>query len=233
MATMAKISTGSKILDELLKGGYEDDIVTTIYGPSSSGKTNLCLIASVSVAKAKKVIYIDTEGGSSKQRLEQLTKGNPKIAANILFLRPTTFKEQNDVFNRLKDLVNEKIGLVVVDTISMLYRAELGNKEDVYDINKILGKQLSYLVEIARKRKIPVLIADQVYSDFNARDQVKLVGGDIITYSSKCLIELQNGSSGKKIATLKKHRSLPERSVGFRITNTGIEKARDGLFTQL
>ncbi len=225
---MQRVPTGSKAFDQLLDGGFETDVVTTIYGPSGSGKTNVCLLAAITTARSSKVIYIDTEGGASTQRLLQLTSGNPGLADNILFLKPTCFKEQAELFNRLKDLVNERVGMIIVDTISMLYRAELG--KEVYDTNKVLGRQLSYLVEIARKRNIPVLIASQVYSDFDDKDNYKVVGGDIITYSSKCLILLRNKEKGIKRATLVRHRSLPERSIEFVIKQKGLEKK--GLFTQ-
>ena len=39
-----RIPTGSKILDRMLNGGYEQDIITTIYGPAGSGKTVLCML---------------------------------------------------------------------------------------------------------------------------------------------------------------------------------------------
>ena len=221
---MAMLSSGSDVIDELLNGGFETGIITTIYGPSGTGKTNICLISALSAAEKSKVIYIDTEGGISHDRLRQLSKGNRKRIENILFLKPTTFQEQLVVFNKLRKLVTKKLGLIVVDTISMLYRAELSNVREVYEINKELGKQLSYLVEIARKLDIAILIADQVYSDFNNRNNVKLVGGDIITYSSKCLIELKSGEKGERYATLVKHRSLPRRTVCFKITEKGLKK---------
>ena len=222
---MGRISSGSKVIDELLEGGYEDDIVTTVYGPSASGKTNICLIAATSIAKSKKVIYIDTEGGASPERLIQLA--DRKIADNILFLKPTSFLEQVEIFNKLKDIINDKIGIVIVDTIAMLYRSELGRK-DVYEVNKILGRQLSYLVEIARKRKIPVLIANQVYSNFDEKDKHNQVGGDIITYSSKCLIQLKNRQKMKE-AILEKHRSLPKRSVFYSIIHSGLKKEKKNI----
>ena len=57
---MEKIPTGSKILDKLLDDGYEKDIITTIYGPAGSGKTNLCILCAMNTAReGKKVIYID------------------------------------------------------------------------------------------------------------------------------------------------------------------------------
>ena len=68
-----KIPAGSELMDSMLDGGYDSDIITTIYGPAGSGKTNLCLLAAISIARQnKKVIYIDTEGGFSVSRLDQL-----------------------------------------------------------------------------------------------------------------------------------------------------------------
>ena len=55
-----KTSAGSYDLNRFLSGGYETDIITTIYGPAGSGKTNFCVLASVSLAKkGKKIIFID------------------------------------------------------------------------------------------------------------------------------------------------------------------------------
>ena len=59
---MVKISAGSYDLNKWLYGGYENDIITVIYGGPVTGKTNFCMLAAVSQAKkGKKVIYMDTE----------------------------------------------------------------------------------------------------------------------------------------------------------------------------
>ena len=86
-----KIPTGSKILDAMLDGGYEKDIITTIYGPAGSGKTVLCLLCSTSIARTgKKVVYVDSEGGFSLERLKQIalhtSQDYKKILDNIVFL---------------------------------------------------------------------------------------------------------------------------------------------------
>lgn len=215
----------NNILDSLLEGGYEKDIVTTIYGPAASGKTLLCLLCAINVAKYKKVIYVDTEGGFSVERLKQICKDYEKILDNMFILKPTNFEEQKDSFEKLKDLVNDKVGLIVVDTISMLYRLELGKSDEVYDVNRALGQQISYLSEIARKKNIPVLLTNQVYADFDNKENIKMVGGDILKYGSKCLIELQPGHKGIRKAILVKHRSIPQSEMLFRIVNEGIEQA--------
>ena len=85
-----KISSGSTDLDEWLAGGYENDIITTLYGPAGSGKTNLCLIAAANLAsQGKKVIFIDTEGGFSIERLKQIAGENgeyEKVLKNLIYI---------------------------------------------------------------------------------------------------------------------------------------------------
>ncbi len=217
-----KISTGSSILDGFLDGGYENDAITTIYGPSGSGKTNLAVLAAVKVASSgKKVIYIDTEGGFSITRLKQITSDYENVLQNILFLQPTTFDEQKKDFEKLKNMVNDKIGLIIVDTIAMLYR--LVRVKDVQEVNRELGIQIGYLTEIARKKKIPILVTNQVYTSFESREKINMVGGDLLKYGSKCLIELQAGHTGKRKAILRKHRSIAgEKETWFRIVDKGL-----------
>lgn len=222
---MAKISTGAAFLDALLDGGYDPDIVTTIFGPSGAGKTNLCLLAAVKVAGAgKKILFIDTEGGIAVERIKQISANYEEVLNKILFFNPVTFTEQNDIFEKVKSMATDQIGLIVVDSISMLYRLELGRSEEIYEVNSALGRQIAYLVEIARRKKIPVLITNQVYADFDHRDEVKMVGGDLLKYGSKCLLELKRGEDFREII-LRKHRSLPEgKRVKFKIVERGVEQ---------
>ena len=122
----------------------------------------------------------------------------------------------------------------------MLYRLELGeaitskDNEQISKVNRKLAKQLRTLNEIARKQNIPVIVTNQVYSVFTPtiEDQtierrVSMVGGDLLKYWSKCLIELK-GYNNKRKLILKKHRSLPVKELAFEIIRTGIKKR--GLF---
>jgi DNA repair protein RadB len=222
-----RATTGSAAVNRLLDGGFECDTVTTIYGPSGSGKTNICVVSAVDVArKGKKVVYIDSEGGFSVERLKQIAPSDYNaLLDKMIFLKPMNFTEQRNAFGKLSKLVDEDIGIVIVDTISMLYRLEIGQTDDVHTVNKDLGMQISYLSEIARRKNIPVLVTNQVYSSFEERESIRMVGGDILKYGSKCLIELQKGHNGVRKAILKKHRSIAEdRSVMFKIVNEGIEE---------
>jgi len=220
----AKIPTGSAVIDWLLEGGYERDCITTIYGPAGSGKTNLCLLAVAASPPGKKVIYIDTEGSFSLARLKQITDDWEAVLKRSIILQPTDFAEQKKVFEKLRRIVNDKISMIILDSVAMLYRLEIGKAKDVYKVNRELGVQLAYLTQLARKQRIPVLITNQVYADFEDRDRVKMVGGDLLRYASKCLIELQKTPRGRR-AVLRKHRSIEEdKSVDFRIVDRGLEE---------
>ncbi len=220
-----RVSSGIDFLDELLEGGYEVDAITTIYGPAGAGKTNLALLVSVAVAKqGKKVIFVDTEGGFSVSRLKQILPEYKKLLDRIVFLRPTSFAEQHKSIEQLKNLVNSKIGLIVVDTMTMLYRLQRSFKEDD-NFNRDLSLQMLALNEIARKHNIPVLLTSQVYSSFN-NGGVKIVGGDILLYASKCLLELEPLFGGKRKLVLRKHRSIAcEKEVLFEIVQNGVKQA--------
>jgi DNA repair protein RadB len=230
-----RINTGSRILDIMLEGGYEKDAITTIYGPAGSGKTVICLLAAMTMSRSgRKVIYVDTEGGFSVERLKQIAKSISqdfrKILDNMVFLKPTSFDEQKKSFEKLKEIVNDRIGLIIVDTIAMLYRIEMGKNEDIHNVNRELASQIAFLTEIARKKNIPILITNQVYADFDEPNKVNIVGGDILKYGSKCLIELQITPNGNRGLILRKHRNLPEKKeIVFKIVEGGIIGTKEGL----
>lgn len=216
-----KISTGTAVMDWLLEGGYEKGVITTIYGPAGSGKSNLCLLCVANSVKGQKVIFVDTEGGFSLTRFKQLCPDYKKALEKIIFLKPTSFSEQEKSITKLDDLLKQNIGAIFVDTISMLYRAELSD-ENNKNLNNAFVAQLRTLLEIARKKDIPVIVTSQVYADMEEKDAVKVVGGMMIKNMSKCLIELKvNGKN--RVAIIKKHRSIEEgKSIMFRIVDEGI-----------
>lgn len=214
------LKTGSGKLDEFLSGGYEPSVITTIFGPSGTGKTTACLLSAISASTEKKVIFIDSEGGFSTERLKQLTPDYEKVLDRIFIMKPTTFAEQKGCIDALHAKLPKGIGLIICDTISALYRVERG--DDNHNLNAELGRQVGKLLELARKSLIPVIITNQVYADFDDKTKIRMVGGDIIDYNSKCMIELQPLAKNQRRAVLKKHRSLPVKEVIFEIKEQGI-----------
>ena len=241
-AKTERISAGSFDLNKWLYGGYEKGIITMIAGPPASGKTNFVMLAGCSLArKNQKVIFIDTEGGFSAERIKQIVgEEYEKILNNLLIFNPVSFEEQKKIFSTLLNKIKkENTGLIIIDGMAMLYRLELGDAQKSGDDNKIreinreVAKQMRILAEISRKQNMPVLITNQVYHEFLSEEEWKkgikpetnIVGGDLFKYWSKTIIELKN-ENGKRKAILLKHRSMPQKEMNFEIKDKGIFRKR-------
>jgi DNA repair protein RadB len=217
---MKRLQLKCKPLDDLLDGGIEANSITEIYGEAGSGKTNICLQASRECAVGgKKVAYIDSEG-VSLERLKQMCKDNncKIILSNILFFTPSSFEEQEEMIKnalKIKDLE-----LIVLDTFNSFYRLML--EEDEKFAGRSLNRQITDLQIDAMNKNIYVLIAGQVYSTEN--DDVKPFAGRGIEHMAKTIIKLEKIDSGKRQATIIKHRSQPKgKKTIFTITAKGLE----------
>ena len=93
-------------------------------------------------------------------------------------------------------------------------------------LNKELGKQMGLLSKIARQYDVAVILTNQIYSSFDdeGNNDIKAVGGTILQYWSKVIIQLERGDEiNQRVATLKRHRSIPEgKQAFFSITSKGI-----------
>ena len=233
MKVLANFEDNHKVLsdsalDDLLGGGFEKGTITQIFGPPSSGKSNITLSLAVNVAKNnRKVIYIDTEGGISIDRIKQISGYEfSNVANNIIVFEPTSFLDQNEYLRSIDVWLrknHEDVDLLVLDSAVALYRVDDMKSSK---LNKELGKQMGVLSKIARKYDIAVVLTNQIYSaiDGDGNNDVKAVGGTILQYWSKVIIQLERGEEiNQRIATLIRHRSIPEgKKVTFSITSEGI-----------
>lgn len=225
----SRIPTASPI-DNMLGGGVERGCLTQFYGPPGSGKTNIALQLVVQCAKnGGKAIFVDTEGGFSIERVKQISNGNfDSFASNIMILEPTTFREQNEVLEKIENHIDsgkEKVELVVLDSAVALYRLKDGESKQM---NRELGKQMGRLSRIARKNNVAIVITNQIYSVFDADgtdSMIEPVGGTILKYWSKIMVEVVRiNGGGERFAVLKRHRSRPEGlRARFRIVDHGLE----------
>ena len=222
-----KIPSNSS-LDTLLGGGFEKGTITQIFGPPSSGKSNITMTLAVNVAKNnKKVIYMDTEGGISIDRVKQIAGPDfSKVANNIIVLEPTNFLEQNDNLKSIDFWLKKNhadVDLIILDSAVALYRVDDMKSSK---LNKELGKQMGMLSKIARQYDVAVVVTNQIYSsiDEEGNNDIKAVGGTILQYWSKVIIQLERGDEiNQRVATLIRHRSIPEgKKAMFIISSNGI-----------
>lgn len=220
-----RVPLGVPSLDALLGGGVESGALTEFFGEAGTGKTNLCLQLAVNVAREnKKVLYIDTEG-VSLERLSQIAGPDAKrVRQNVLFFEPFSLREQEAVSEKVARLAaaTPEVGLIVLDSATLHYRVGLGKGEEVRD-RRSLAAQVSNLVGLARKRDLPVVITNQVYTNVET-DLLEPVGGNLLRHLSKAVVRLDKAGAGRRRATVVKHRSEAEgRSAFFVLTARGVE----------
>lgn len=213
-------------LDELLGGGVEAGAITEFYGEGGSGKTNICLQLARNCARnGKKVIYIDTEGVSI-ERLRQISGDSfDKISKSILFFEPYSLDEQEEMVDRAVKLASSNdanIGLIILDSATIYYRFLLGSGNE-QDIIRSLSHQATKLLGVARKKTIPVVITNQVFTNINT-NELEPIGGQALKHNAKAIIKLEKLGRGRRKATIVKHRALPdELNTEFVLTEYGVE----------
>ena len=217
---MKRIPTGCGTVDDLLGGGLEVGSVTLLYGEAGTGKTNFGLQTAYNVARSgMKTAYVDTEGLSS-DRIEQIFRDRTYIK-DLLVFQVHSFDEQTDRIQKVCRLcsANDKIGLVVVDSVTMFYRL---HSDDTMVRNEFI-RQTEMLMEAARQNEVAILLSSQVYTNIGS-GSIEFLGGHALHHNAKTIIRLDKRTNGRRTAVIVKHRSLPEgRSANYRITETGIE----------
>ena len=209
------------MLKEILQGKVEKCIITQIYGPPGVGKTNICLINSINAVNFGKVIYVDTEGGLSIERIKQIAPDNyQKVLENMIIYDVFDFYEQDKIIQKELPLIANNASLIVVDNIASLYRLELSDEANKnIMLNKMLGNQVKTLLKLAKTKNLAVIITNQVRETVNG---FEASGGRLLEYWSKCIVRLEK-LNGERLAILEKHLHAGEEKVKFRIVERGIE----------
>lgn len=227
------ISTGCGSVDALLGGGLERGVVTQVYGPPASGKTNVALSSTIQVAAAGgTALYIDTEG-ISLDRFEALAKASADgddidaITGRVIISDAVDFEEQREAVRDAGDL-SERVDLIVLDSATGFYRLERDDDDDGRTLRTV-AKQITHLLALARRHDIAVLITNQVYSDPETDSgRSRPLGGHTLTHWSGVVLRLERFRGGNRRITLEKHRSKAAgETARFRITETGIESVDD------
>ncbi|MDD1653607.1 MAG: DNA repair and recombination protein RadB [Methanomicrobiales archaeon] len=215
-----RVPTGIAGLDTLLAGGLERKVITQLYGDPGCGKSTLCQMAAVTVLRAgSSVVYFDPEG-FSVERFRQVAGADAEQLAERLYLyEPLDFDQQGLLLSESEKVLKRgTVGLFVMDSATVLYRAELSSGKEA---QRKLARQTILLLGLSRRYDLPVLITNQVYMDV-VRNVSAPLGGTILSHLSKAIVRI-DVHEGYRRAVLEKHRSLPAGGFfDFEITGDGI-----------
>ncbi len=166
MPAEERIPTGCRGLDRLLRGGFARGEVTLIYGEAATGKTTTVIQAAVATARmGLKILYLDCDHSFTQQRFHQIAgRESEEISRVIMLFLPETFSEQRMIVESLENYITPTLGLVVIDSMSSLYRAAFSSHESIFSLNRDLSRQVAYLGELSSSRKIACILTSQVHA---------------------------------------------------------------------
>jgi DNA repair protein RadB len=221
-----KIPTGCKFIDKILEGGISSESVSLIYGEPETGKTVLAMQCAVNCARqGYKTLFVDCDGTFSAERLAQVASEDfERIAELIVLMRPSDFREQTLIIDRSSDYVTGHFGLMVFDTITSLYRAEIAESPDrAFALNRELNRQLASLAQIAKLRRIAVLVLSQVRTAFDEdRVSVEPVAPRVLKFWADTIIELKPTESSQVIKAVLEKPKVQHPTCYLRIVKSGI-----------
>jgi DNA repair protein RadB len=224
-----RIPTGCNALDRILQGGISSESLTLVYGETETGKTTFAIQCAVSCARqGLKILYVDTDDKFSPIRLSQISGRDYEATARLMILvRPTTFREQSLIIDKLADLVSTGFGLVAIDSITSLYRLRVAESPSkTFDFNRELNRQLAFLAQLARIQKVSVLLTSQVRSVFGEiASEIEPVAPRVLKFWADTIIEMKPTENSHSILAIleKNPTKSPAVACNIKIGGTGIE----------
>ena len=222
-----RVRTGVESLDTLLGGGFTPAAVNMVYGEATTGKTTLCLTTALSHLaehRASNAYLIDSDNKLNIGRLTQMAQPRGLGLLKRLHLHiPKSFREQEETLESLPPL--DPLDLVILDSVTGLYRGETGDEEQTYRINKELNRHLGYITEMARTRGTTFILTGQVRSILDTQ-QVEPVAPRLLSYWSSLVLKLEKAPRpGVRQATLEKP---PERHgvIYLALDESGVTEIR-------
>ena len=234
---LGKISTGSDSLNDMIGGGIETNSITESYGKFSSGKTQLGFQLTVNAQQTREksglggnVLFIDTEGTFRPERIKEIAKNSgldpEEVLKNIIYVRAQTTEQQILTVERADKLIQEKnIKLIVVDSLTALFRAEFIGRGALGERQQKLNMHIHKLQSLSDKYDLAVYVTNQVMDNPGILfgDPTTPIGGNVMAHAAGTRLYMRKSKEDKRIVRLVDSPSMPEGECIIRTTKDGVK----------
>lgn len=234
---IARVTTGSQELDDVLHGGVETGSVIEFFGEFRTGKTQIMhqLCVNVQLPKEKgglegRALYIDTEGTFRPERIIQMSEGldldYKEVLKNIIYGRAYNSDHQILLVKEATNLIKEKnIKLIVIDSLIGHFRSEYIGRGTLATRQQTINAHLHDLLRLCDiYPDLAIVLTNQVQSkpDTFYGNPLRATGGNIVAHGSTIRIYLRKGKGEQRIAKVVDAPHLPEGEAVFSILESGI-----------
>jgi len=235
-AKVGRITSGSKVLDELLGGGFETQSIIELFGEFGSSKTQIAHQLCVNVQRSKDLgglesgaFFIDTENTFRPERIIQMAESHEMdpdtVLDNIHVARAYNSNHQMLLVEKVLELSKETpCSLLIVDSLTAHFRAEYVGRGSLADRQQKLNKHMHDLLRWGDLNNGAVCVTNQVSSKPDAffGDPTRPIGGHIVGHTATFRIYLRKSKGPKRIARLIDSPHLPEGEAVFNVKTEGI-----------
>lgn len=234
--SVAKLTTCSKALDELLGGGLETQAITETFGEFGSGKSQLAHQLAANVTRSEDdggldgdTVWVDTEQTFRPERIRHMADAleldSEKILKRIHVARAFNSHHQMLLVQKADELAKDfPVRLIVIDSLTAHFRAEFIGRGVLAERQQLLNKHIHELMRFGDLHNAVIYVTNQVHAKPDAffGDPTRPVGGHIVGHSATFRIYLRKSKGGKRIARLIDSPSLPEAEAVFSVSEVGI-----------
>jgi DNA repair protein RadA len=194
---LVKFTTGSQSFNLFLGGGIETQALTEIVCEFGLGKSQLCYTLCVTANMSNednRIIFVDTENAFKAERVHQIAESRGMDAEEIMkkiFVCKIYYSAHLEAIIRglAKYIEQYKAGLVIIDSIISLHRAEFAGRETLAERQQRLNTILHKLTRLAEIYNIAVVYTNQVQAQpdtflGNGFDSMRAAGGNIMGHAS-------------------------------------------------
>jgi DNA repair protein RadA len=235
--SLVRYTTGSKNLDDFLKGGIESQAITELTGEFGSGKSQICHTLCVTAAtnnngKINSIIFVDTENTFRPERVHQIAEArgldSEEIMKKVYVCKIINSAQLEALIRNLGKSIEEyKAKLVIVDSIISLHRAEYTGRETLAERQQRLNVMLHKLIRLSEVYNIAIVLTNQVQATPDnsfENPSVRAAGGNIMGHACTYRIFLRK-SGRDRIAIMVDSPHHAYSQVKFTISEKGVENS--------
>jgi len=179
-------------INKFLQSSGKSEGIFSVWGDIGVGKTTFSIQTAVNSAlKGNKVIFIYTKHSFPFEKLDILIQHtNQKLLENIIFIHSIDFNDMFYLISHLEffilnDLRPHKVDMIIIDSITDLYRLELSRdkKEKNFILNYKLNYILANLSYLHKRYAIDILIVNSSSRKSENNQIVEIQsGGKVMEY---------------------------------------------------
>jgi DNA repair protein RadA len=176
-----------------------------------------------------KAAFIDTENTFRPERIQDMARAaeldEMEAVRNIFFARAYNTDQQLLLAEKVEELTEkEPIKLVVVDSLTSLFRGEFVGREALAARQQKLARHLLVLHRLSELRNLAVFVTNQVQArpDMFFGDPTRPIGGHVLAHSVTTRVYLRRSKANKRIARVVDSPCLPEGEAIFSVSEAGI-----------